>query len=541
MTMSTLINAPARRRALTMAVLALAAVVVQLVVRPATWASALTSSAPAYAYTVEDLGVFPDGGGASLATGINAAGDVSGYANHGTPGYTAFRWHDGTLTDFGDLGCGAHGNAINDSGTVVGYSNVTCGESDKAGFQSTQTGLQDIGNFPNGGRPTIANAINTSGQIVGSSVTEHGTGRAFITGPGGVGLQQLDDLATEPYGAQTLEAHGVNSTGDVTGIAFFFDQTCGSHDAPFLFSGGTIQELGGLDCSGIGTAVNDAGQVVGYEGSHAFMWDGTIHDLGLPDGAAISQALAINNGGTIVGASYGCQICPPQAWINGTTPLNSLIDPALGWNLQVAAGINDRGQIAGYGGHNGLVHAFRLTPVARTLTSIAVTPAAPTIPKGASRQFTATGTYSDGSTADLTGSVTWSSSSTKVATIDSSGLLATLTKGSTTVNATAGSLSGSTSVTVGSAKLVSAAIAPLNPTVLAGAAQQFTATGTFSDGTTRDLTTKGAWASSNKKVATIGRGSGLATAVKDGSTTIKFSPGGVTVTTTLTVGSVGTT
>ncbi|MDQ1394147.1 MAG: hypothetical protein QOF30_3124, partial [Acidimicrobiaceae bacterium] len=37
------------------------------------------------------------------------------------------------------------------------------------------------------------------------------------------------------------------------------------------------------------------------------------------------------------------------------------------------------------------------------------------------------------------------------------------------------------------------------------------------------------------------RGSGLATAVKDGSTTIKFSPGGVTVTTTLTVGSVGTT
>ena len=42
-----------------------------------------------------------------------------------------------------------------------------------------------------------------------------------------------------------------------------------------------------------------------------------------------------------------------------------------------------------------------------TLTSIAVTPANPTIQFGGTQQFAATGTYSDGSTQNLTGSVTW--------------------------------------------------------------------------------------------------------------------------------------
>ena len=44
------------------------------------------------------------------------------------------------------------------------------------------------------------------------------------------------------------------------------------------------------------------------------------------------------------------------------------------------------------------------------LVSIAVTPANPSIALGTNQQFTATGTYTDGSTLNLTGSVTWSSS-----------------------------------------------------------------------------------------------------------------------------------
>ena len=57
-----------------------------------------------------------------------------------------------------------------------------------------------------------------------------------------------------------------------------------------------------------------------------------------------------------------------------------------------------------------------------TLTSIAVTPANPTVPTGTTRQFTATGTYSNTTTQDITSQVTWTSSNTAVATIDGSGL-----------------------------------------------------------------------------------------------------------------------
>lgn len=544
MSLSTYSNAPTRRRAVALLVLALATITFQLAARPARAGAAVraATSVVAPAYTVQDLGVFTDGGSATLGTGINAAGDVSGYGNHTGGGYTAFRWSNGTLTDLGSLGCGSHGNGINNSGTVVGFSNVSCAESDKAGVASNGNSLVDIGNLAF--RPTVAYAINTSGQIVGSSVTEHGTGRAFVTGPGGTGLQQVDLLATnEPAGAQTLEGHGVNTAGDVVGSAFFSSNACGSHDAPFLYTTGnsTIEELGGLDCSGQATGVNDSDVVVGFEGSHAFKWDGSIHDLGLPPGMAISQALAINNGGTIVGASYAAQISPPNAWVDGTGGLrllNELIDPTLGWNLQVAAGINDNGQIAGYGALNGVTHAFRLTPVApHTLTGITVTPAAPTIPKGATQQFTATGAYSDGTTADLTASVTWASSNHRIATIDSSGLLTTAFRGATTVSATAGLVSGSTGVTVSQKALVSLAITPVNPSVAAGSTQQFTATGTYTDGTTIDLTAKGAWRSSSVKVATIGLHTGLATAIKNGTSTISYRYSTLTpATTTLTVG-----
>ncbi|MGH9725943.1 MAG: Ig-like domain-containing protein, partial [Candidatus Acidiferrales bacterium] len=52
-----------------------------------------------------------------------------------------------------------------------------------------------------------------------------------------------------------------------------------------------------------------------------------------------------------------------------------------------------------------------------TLQSISVTPANPSIAKGTTKQLTATGTYSDNSTQDLTASVTWSSDTPGVATV----------------------------------------------------------------------------------------------------------------------------
>ena len=89
-----------------------------------------------------------------------------------------------------------------------------------------------------------------------------------------------------------------------------------------------------------------------------------------------------------------------------------------------------------------------LTVSSATLTSIAVTPASPTIPNGTDQQFTATGTYSDATTADLTASVSWASSSPAVATISATGLAHGVSLGTSTISATLGLVSGTTLLTV---------------------------------------------------------------------------------------------
>jgi len=86
-----------------------------------------------------------------------------------------------------------------------------------------------------------------------------------------------------------------------------------------------------------------------------------------------------------------------------------------------------------------------------TLTSISVTPGNPSVTVGNNQTFTATSTYSDNSTQILTAGVTWSSTNQTVATINGSGVAATLTGGTTTIKATVGSVSGSTLLTVAAA------------------------------------------------------------------------------------------
>ena len=77
---------------------------------------------------------------------------------------------------------------------------------------------------------------------------------------------------------------------------------------------------------------------------------------------------------------------------------------------------------------------------AAALTSIAVAPANPSVAKGLTDQFTATGTYTDGSTANLTNQVTWASATAAVATISTTGLASTLATGTTAITASLGGI-----------------------------------------------------------------------------------------------------
>ena len=109
------------------------------------------------------------------------------------------------------------------------------------------------------------------------------------------------------------------------------------------------------------------------------------------------------------------------------------------------------------------------------LQSIAVTPLNPSIVVGGQQQFTATGTYSDGSHQDLTNSATWTSSILSVATINTTGLATGIAAGSTTIQAAVGLINGSTSLTVTAGFSVSPRVAVVTFTQT----QQFTATSGF--------------------------------------------------------------
>ena len=175
-----------------------------------------------------------------------------------------------------------------------------------------------------------------------------------------------------------------------------------------------------------------------------------------------------------------------------------------------------------------------LTVTSASLVSIAVTPANPSMAIGTTKQFTATGTFSDTSTQDITGSVLWSSSSAGVATINNLGLASSVATGTSTITATFGSVSGSTTLTVSTAHLVSIAISPANPTIQRHTLIKFTASGTFSDASVASNLSGLTWKSNHPNIANV-RSTGVANGKKLGVVTISASASGVTGTTTLTV------
>ena len=130
-----------------------------------------------------------------------------------------------------------------------------------------------------------------------------------------------------------------------------------------------------------------------------------------------------------------------------------------------------------------------------------MTPSAPTLPLGTSQQLMATGTYSDGTNVDLTSNVAWTTSSDAVSLASSGAgtFVAAGHLGIATITATAATdgVSCAGVVTVTPAALVSVAVSPDGASVASGLTLQLTATGTYTDGTTADLTSSATWSSSN--------------------------------------------
>jgi len=183
----------------------------------------------------------------------------------------------------------------------------------------------------------------------------------------------------------------------------------------------------------------------------------------------------------------------------------------------------------------GITGSSSLTITAPTLVSIQLSPLSPTIPLGSNQQFTATGVYTDGSTQDLTSTATWSASASVVATVNSSGLAVGLFQGVSTIQVSSGSVSTTTNLNVGSAGLVSITVTPASATIPLGSTQQYQAIGTYSDGSTQNVSGLVSWSAVSTSVATIS-GTGLALGVSQGSTTITANFESISITVQLAVG-----
>ncbi len=171
-------------------------------------------------------------------------------------------------------------------------------------------------------------------------------------------------------------------------------------------------------------------------------------------------------------------------------------------------------------------------PPPPTLQSVSVSPSSASVVAGKTQQYSATGSYSDGTTKGLA-TVDWTTSDPTVATINSTGLLTGVKQGSVIVSAKSGTISGSTSATIAAAQLVSIAISPQNPSVRINNNEQFVATGTFTDGTTQPLSGI-TWSSTPTTFATVDN-TGLAVGISPGVSTIRATSGTVSGTTSLTV------
>ena len=191
--------------------------------------------------------------------------------------------------------------------------------------------------------------------------------------------------------------------------------------------------------------------------------------------------------------------------------------------------------------YQGLTGTASVTITASAITAVSITPVQPILQKGTSKEFQATATYADGTTSDVTLQAAWTVSDATVASVATSStgvVVRALAAGTATLTATVGTIKGSTTITVTTPTLVSIALTPSTWSPNVGGTQAFTATGTYSDASTADLTISATWSSTSASAASVSNAAGQkgqATALAVGTAQIQAALSGVTGSATVTV------
>lgn len=325
-------------------------------------------------YTVTDLGTLTGKANSWTWTQVlNNRGAVAAYANDNPPnpnafvGDLSFLWDGGTITALHGLPGATDTVAIslNDHNTVVGISGGDSWQTHAVVWENGT--VRDLGTLP-GDLFSWGWNVNNRGQIVGYSFSLpwHERGRAFLWERG-----KMHPLLPLPgFSGDNDVAISINEKGQIVGASG------PSFESPVyatLWENGNSTPIA-LGAYGSGLAINDKTQVTGihwnadFSYAQAFFWEkGELTLLASVGVGPVTLGTDINNHGQIVGVSLDdfTDVTHSTAilWENKTPiDLNLRIPFGSGWKLLAASGINERGQIAGYGVHNGAFRAFLLTP-----------------------------------------------------------------------------------------------------------------------------------------------------------------------------------
>lgn len=395
-----------------------------------------------------------------------------------------------------------------------------------------------------------AATVNAAGLVTGvaagtSSITASATGvSGTVSGSSTITVTapvQLQSVAITPttasvvgIGTQQLTATGTYTDSSTQGITGTATWTSSNPAVATVNAAGLVTGVAGA--AGTTTITASASGVGGTVSGTATI---TVTAATLNSIAVTPATASIPKGATQQFTATGTYsdgstqvITNTVTWTSANLPSFTISATGLATGLTTGSGLVTaaQGSISG---------TAVLSVTQKALVSISTTPVNPTVAKGVTQQFTASGSYSDGSTQNISSGVTWTSSNTAVATVNATGSALTLMVGTTTITATQGTVSNGTTLTVTAAVLSSVSVTPTNPSVTVGGTQQFTATGIYSDGSTVNMTATATWTSSATKTATIVAG-GLATSKAVGSTTITATSSSIKGTTTLTVAAAGT-
>ena len=343
-------------------------------------------------YHVTDLGVIRDEQN-SFAIRLNEQAQVAGYSE-----FFAARYNNGVQENLGTLpgGIRSRGLAINNMGTVVGWSEFTNGGSIQHATRFQNGTALDLGTLPNSGNYSHAVGVNDKGEVVGySGPNDSGPNsdpfptsntRAFIWDASN-GMRDLGTL-----GGGFAKAYAINNSSVVTGTADSSEQVNFSH----AFRWDAINDMRDIGAIAgpfsAGRAINENGHVAGTSTinnfdnrQHAFLYNGsTMIDLGslglfgteYEGGDEFysdrSSASGINIYDHVVGSTYlpyrGGALYPVAfVYRDGRMyNLEALLDsPGVVYRLGGASDINDKGQITATAsrGPNNETRGVLLTPV----------------------------------------------------------------------------------------------------------------------------------------------------------------------------------